>query len=205
MPKKRAKKSSKPTNPYLVKIQLLLGLIFLFFASLLLGSIKLEHGNPKPQVQQFTVTDKINGTVKASKLFTREAKPTDLPQQVIIPQAQINVKITESQIKDGYWEVSDTTANHGIGSAYPGEKGNSVIFAHVRDGLFLNLKNVALGDQIYVLTKNKWYKYQVSEIKRVAPEEIAVVQPTKDERLTLFTCDGYQDEKRLIIVAKPVK
>ena len=61
------------------------------------------------------------------------------------------------------------------------------------------------GDIIYVLTPLKWYRYKVWQIQTVYPSNVSTVAPTKKEVLTLFTCSGFFDEKRLIVKAIPVK
>ena len=50
-----------------------------------------------------------------------------------------------------------------------------------------------------------WYKYKVNKITAVYPNQTQVIMPTKRETLTLYTCTGFYDEKRLIITAVPVK
>ncbi len=147
----------------------------------------------------------VFGPIKISKDLMRNANGTQEPERIVIPSSNIDINITESEVKDGYWETSESTASHGIGSANPGQAGNSVVFAHARPGLFYNLKDVRRDDIIYVLTQKRWYAYKVSEITDVFPNQVEVISPTKDERLTLYTCTGYSDEKRLIVVAKPIK
>ena len=67
------------------------------------------------------------------------------------------------------------------------------------------LANVKKGDLIYALTKDKWYKYKVNKITAVYPNQTQVIMPTKVETLTLYTCTGFYDEKRLIVTALPIK
>lgn len=104
---------------------------------------------------------------------------------------------------NGYWEVSETTASHGLGSAYPGQLGNTVIFAHAREGLFLPLRDIRAETVIYVLTNDRWHRYKTTDVKTVASNQVEVIAPTNDETLTLFTCSGFLDSKRLVVVAKP--
>ena len=129
----------------------------------------------------------------------------DPPTHIIIPSLSIDLPVIEAPVINGYWETSDTSASHGVGSAVPGQDGNMVIFAHARQGLFLPLRNITNGADIYVMTKNKWYQYKVVDTKLVYPNQTEVISPTHDQTLTLYTCDGYFDEKRFIAVAKPVK
>jgi len=126
-------------------------------------------------------------------------------ERITIPKISIDLPVSSSKVINGYWEVFEDRAGWGEGSGYPGELGNQVIFAHARDGLFLPLKDVELGMQIYVLTKGSWFDYEVKEVREVTPDQVEVITPTDDETLTLYTCSGYDDSKRLIVVAKPIE
>ncbi len=126
-----------------------------------------------------------------------------IAERITIPDVSIDIPVSRSRIVNGYWEVFEDRAGWGEGSGYPGEPGNQVIFAHVREGLFLPLKEVEVGMQVYILTENEWYDYEIHEIQEVTPNQIEVIAPTEDETLTLYTCSGYDDSKRLIVSAKP--
>ncbi len=138
----------------------------------------------------------------AGEAFKKVSQESEI-KSIIIPRLNIDLSVAPSKIKNGYWEVSETSASHGEGSANPGENGNVVVFAHAREGLFLGLRGVEKGDTVYILTANRWYKYKVSEIVNVYPNDITTVAPTNSEVLTLFTCSGFFDEKRLIVKAVP--
>lgn len=103
----------------------------------------------------------------------------------------------------GIGKCQKTRLGGGDGSGIPGKEGNQVVFAHAREGLFLPLRSIESGEAIYVFTASKWYRYIVKEIKEVLPTQIEVIAPTEDETLTLYTCSGFSDSKRLIVVAKP--
>ena len=125
-----------------------------------------------------------------------------LPVKIIIPTLSINLDVKKANVVNGFWEVFSDLAAWGTGSGLPGKPGNQVIFAHAREGLFLPLKNVRVGMSIYILTDDNWYGYNVKEIKEVYPNQTEVISPTNDETLTLYTCSGFQDSKRLIVIAK---
>jgi LPXTG-site transpeptidase (sortase) family protein len=133
-----------------------------------------------------------------------EKKGKEKPLRIVIPKLGIDIAIVEAPLVQGSWEVSQRNANHGEGSAYPGQKGNMVIFAHARIHLFLPLHAISKNDDIYVLTDKKWYVYSVNDIIQVVPTQTTLINPTSDERLTLFTCSGFSDEKRLIVIGKRV-
>lgn len=110
----------------------------------------------------------------------------EIPSRIVISDIKIDLLVKPARIINGYWEVFPDTAAWGEGSGLPGSDRNQVIFAHARYGLFLPLKSVKVGMKATVKT--------ISE----------VIAPTQDETLTLYTCSGFNDRKRLIVVAKRV-
>ena len=99
--------------------------------------------------------------IKIDSKLLSDKEPSQPPSRVIIPGLKMDLPIVEAKVVAGIWEISETTASHGIGSANPGENGNIVIFAHARDDLFGPLRNLKQNDIIYILTKDRWYKYEV--------------------------------------------
>lgn len=174
-------------------ILLVLGLILLFPGLFL---------SQPPKGRPFEANSFISEPVKVESGLLREKAQGDLPVRIVIPSVEIDVAVRPARIVNGYWELFDDVAGFGQGSAYPGEVGNTVIFAHTRSGLFINLKNIKKGEGVYVITKDKWFSYQVDKITEVLPSQTEVIAPTPDETLTLYTCSGFADSKRLIVTAK---
>jgi len=125
------------------------------------------------------------------------------PTRIIIPSLFIDVPIQISKVKNGFWEISETTASYGQGSAVPGENSNIVIFAHARPRLFGPLRDITFGSTVYLLTTDSWFQYRVKEIRFVTPTSVEEIKPTTTEELTIFTCSGFFDEKRMIVKAYP--
>jgi LPXTG-site transpeptidase (sortase) family protein len=123
------------------------------------------------------------------------------PTRIIIPEISIDLGIKKAKIINGYWEVFDDSAAWGEGSGELGKPGNMVIFAHDTKGLFYTLKDIKIGDIIYIYGQET-YSYKVTEIKNTIPSDLSVIAPTKDQTLTLYTCSGPLDSKRLVVVAK---
>jgi LPXTG-site transpeptidase (sortase) family protein len=69
----------------------------------------------------------------------------------------------------------------------PGEAGNSVITGH-RDTFFRHLHELEKGDAVLVQRDGKVFRYEVTGKKVVEPDDMSVLQPAKDHRLTLITC-----------------
>jgi sortase A len=87
--------------------------------------------------------------------------------------------------------TDEATLNRAVGwidgTARPGEPGNVGIAGH-RDGFFRGLKDLAVGDRITLETVQRTEEYVIEDITIVTPDEVAVLEPTRDPTLTLVTC-----------------
>jgi sortase A len=72
-------------------------------------------------------------------------------------------------------------------TALPGETGNVVIAGH-RDSFFRPLRNIRVGDDIFVDTSERRVHYRVSWLRVVNAHEISVLDSTDEATLTLITC-----------------
>lgn len=187
------------------RLILLVAGILLVFSSFMLKSqtVKKDEAENKN-----STVNTSNNPITIDKAFlnqvSKKAKEKEPPVKITIPVLSIDLPVKEAKIVNGYWELFDDAAGWGEGSARPDEAGNQVIFAHAREGLFLPLKKIKKGQKIVIYTKDKWYEYNVEEIKEVLPNQVEVIAPTTDETLTLYTCSGFSDSKRLIVVAKRI-
>jgi sortase A len=81
-------------------------------------------------------------------------------------------------------------AGHVPGTALPGQPGNVGITGH-RDTFFRPLRNIQLDDVITLTTLQGEYRYRVVSTEVVSPEDVAVLEPTGGEILTLMTCHPF--------------
>ena len=143
-----------------------------------------------------------NQTVISSNL-TKKPVYRELPLRLIIPSASINLDVEKTPINGTTWEVSSNKVSFGSGTSFLDEThGNTVLFAHARKGLFRDLRNVKLGDKISVIGSENLYAYKIMSIEKILPDEVDKIKSVGDTNLTLFTCEGYGDEYRLMIKAK---
>ncbi len=84
----------------------------------------------------------------------------------------------------------DLGAGHIPGTPLPGRRGN-VSFAGHRNTDFRGLRDIEVGDPIYVETKASTYVYRVSETRIVEPEQVEVVASRGRDELTLVTCHPF--------------
>ena len=100
---------------------------------------------------------------------------------------------------------------HLLGTARPGEIGNSVVVGHSSNypwdrgnykTIFAPLERLMIGDYIQLQRGSQRYVYQVSAKRVVQPTDLAVLGQTTQPQLTLITCTPIGTTlRRLIVVA----
>ncbi len=130
--------------------------------------------------------------------MTRVVSRGGLPTRVVIPAAQVDTPVVELGVvlEEGepQWQTAWRAAGHHMDSALPGQPGNMVITGHVsvadRGNLavFAELGGLAVGDAIDVSSGEATYRYQVTGVEVVAPEEVGVLRSDSSSTVTLITC-----------------
>jgi len=149
---------------------------------------------------------------------------TSAPTRIVIPSINLDAPVVEVGWRiverDGQttteWEVADYAVGFHIGSAYPGNVGNTVLSGHhnIRGKVFRYLVNVNPGDLIILYADGRPYSYRV-ESKQILSEKYASDEQRRrnaeligyfpDERLTLVTCWPYtSNTHRVVVIARPV-
>jgi sortase A len=82
-------------------------------------------------------------------------------------------------------------AGHLPDSALPGDSGNVVIAGH-RDTFFRKLKDIQKEDMVALTTPEGTHLYSVDTMQVIEPTETTVLDPTKEDVLTLVTCYPFQ-------------
>jgi LPXTG-site transpeptidase (sortase) family protein len=124
------------------------------------------------------------------------------PQQVIIKDVAINLPLIPSKVTDDSWETTYQGASYLASSPIPGQEGNSIIYAHNWMSLFGNLTKVKPGQTVEIVYANRSKrKFIVSKTAVVSPTESTILAQSKDKRVTLYTCTGFLDSKRFVVVA----
>jgi len=142
----------------------------------------------------------FNGTVTET-VIKQYAKPV----RIEIPDLKIDLPIEEGGIQDEVWSISEKGATHLNISENPGGKGNIVIYGHNKNKLFGPIRWIKNETIIKVFNADGVeYDYKVTERVEVKPTDLSYVLPKNEETLTLYTCSGFADSKRLIVVAKRI-
>lgn len=116
----------------------------------------------------------------------------------------VSEDILPQTYENGVWSIPATAAAHLVTSAYPYEPNNIIIYGHNTWAVFAKLKNVQKADLVKLTLANGSERiYEIIEITEVTPDKIEYLKPTQSETLTIYTCAGWMDSKRLIIRAVP--
>lgn len=129
---------------------------------------------------------------------TRPSQPPEGPIRIRIPKIDVDKIVVYGDDPEA---LKQGVGQH-IGSANPGQIGNMVLSAHndIYGEIFRSLDKLEAGDEVLVSTVSKEYKYVVGSRSVVKPDEIWVLDPTNDRRLTLISCYPYRVNNRRIVV-----
>lgn len=142
-------------------------------------------------------------TVKPLPETPKEPVASFFPVQILIPKVKINLPVFSGRAEGEDWEISETGASYLLGSGIPGQKGNVVVFGHNKNSLLGPARWLGKGDEIKLINqKNEEFIYRVIEKKTVSSKQVDILAPSEDARLTLYTCSGFLDKERLVLVAE---
>jgi sortase A len=129
--------------------------------------------------------------------------PNGLIGRVSIPRLRLTAIVREGTAE----KTLSLAAGHIPGTALPGVNGNVAIAGH-RDTLFRGLRGIQKGDMIEFEALNGNFQYQVDSTEIVMPEDVGVLNPGPQPKLTLVTCYPFDyigsAPKRFIVKASQV-
>jgi LPXTG-site transpeptidase (sortase) family protein len=169
-----------------------------------------------PATSNIIATPEVEPLVYPTQVITSLIALPDIPRGtfVVVPTAQIQAPIVRAYRSGHSWDVSQLAryAGHLDGTSAPGETGNVVLAGHVElangiAGPFARLKEVAVGDAVYLLQNGVQIAYTVTDAHYTDEYDIGLVQPTPDDRVTLITCDSYDFisnvyQRRFVVIAR---
>jgi len=127
------------------------------------------------------------GARQAASMASPKPSPPDAIDGLIgrleIPRLGLSTIVVEGASKT----TLRRAVGHISGTALPGQPGNIGISGH-RDTFFRPLRNIERHDIILLTTVLGEYRYRVVSMRIVGPNDVAVLNPSGDEILTLVTC-----------------
>jgi sortase A len=152
-----------------------------------------------------SVADPDTSTWAAKRLaeYRKSLGHREVPDAVLrIPKLKLEVPVYEG--------TSETTLNRGAGriagtAEIESLAGNVGIAAH-RDGFFRPLKDIAVGDAIFIDTVRATRQYRVTHLDIVDPSDVHVLADASGATVTLVTCYPFyfvgSAPKRFIVRAR---
>ncbi len=155
-------------------------------------------GGARPNLQE--IPEHLRPVVQ-SRLNTPATAPTPSavsPVNVRIPTLGINHPV----VMGDDWEELKRGIGHRLGSANPGARGNMILSAHndTYGEIFRHLDQLEAGDEVFVATMAREYRYVVRESQIVSPTDVWVMASTQNPTLTLISCYPYMVNTHRIVV-----
>ncbi|HZU05434.1 MAG TPA: class F sortase [Chloroflexota bacterium] len=121
------------------------------------------------------------------------------PVWITIPRIRVDSKVLPVGVQNGEYQVPSWEVGYHADSAKPGLPGNSVFNGHLETinagRVFARLKELRVGDAVYVYTPSHRLDWVVREVRTVPNTDYSFIQPTADTRITLYTCAGRYDPR----------
>lgn len=138
----------------------------------------------------------------AVELNGSETYSVKTPTELIIPDTKIDLLIVPTKTSEKSWETTNKGVSYLTKSPVPGQLGNSILYGHNWSNLLGNLKLVKPGQIIKIKYSDFSEKqFEVKYKLEVTPDDVSVLDNTEDFRITLYTCSGFFDLKRLVVIA----
>jgi len=176
---------------FFANLFILAGICLLFFSSLHLW----QRNNPnRLAFSSVSMPDNVSS----------EQTAVLLPTSLSISALDIHLPVVPAAHKEGHWETTTKGVSFLTSSANPGEIGNSIFYGHNYKNILGNLKKAKPGDNIAVnKSDGSIQNYRVEYVQVVSPDTVGILDSAGDRRLTLYTCTGFLDSKRLVVTAFP--
>lgn len=115
------------------------------------------------------------------------------PNGLGIPSLNISLPI-ENHPRQAIWPVSSTGVIH--------INDTNIYYGHNWPNLLGKIKKISIGDTILIHTSSgDTIEYQIEKIESVWPNQPDILNQDQNTKIVLYTCTGFFDTKRLVIVA----
>ena len=143
-----------------------------------------------------------------------QAQLTELAQQVVAPQRlpapshlfipwKVDADITSQRLLNGRWVIAENGVSYLEDSGRPGEETPVVLYGHNTREQLGNIRAMVGGEPITLTTEDgAVHRYDVETIQEVDPANTSILKEVSGDRLIMYTCSGFWDSRRWVVVAK---
>lgn len=131
-----------------------------------------------------------------------EAEKETLPIQFVMPDQRIDLTVIPAQIQNQEWQLS----NQGVSllqTSIPSNESNGLImYGHNWRSLLGNLHKAKIGQKINLIyADGNVAQYTIQSMVTVSPSRLDVLNLAKADTLLVYTCTGFLDSERLVVLA----
>lgn len=138
-----------------------------------------------------------------ARIENQSSTQSSPPTFIYIPNLSFGIRVEQTGIRGGIWQIAPDSASHLKISANPGENGNIIIYAPNSEERFGKILNLKENDIITITSfDGTTHAYTVQALHIVNPNNSEVLK-NEGERLTLYTSLGFGGAKRFVVVATP--
>lgn len=128
------------------------------------------------------------------------------PVSIRLSSLERTLPIIPATIQNNKWDLTDRGVSYLTSSVLPGEQGNSILYGHNWTNLLGSLNKMRPGQNIEINYSNGMKRiFSIDTMVEVDPSQTNILNQTTDKRITLYTCSGFLDSKRLVVVGKLVE
>ncbi len=128
--------------------------------------------------------------------------PTGSPTQISIPSQHIQLSLFPAIVVDNHWPTTTQGVSLEVNPSQ--DKNNSyIMYGHNWPSLLGNLHKVEVGDVLLLhYEEGQEKQFRIEKMLIIAPTQLEVLQEAKENTVLLYTCTGFLDRLRLVVVAK---
>lgn len=192
MPKRKITKPSPRSKKKSRKISLLTKALFLSGIILILI----------PSI--FYLNETIQLTFFTPRVTHERTSNEPRPINITIPAVNIDLPIIDTALSGNTWQIADNGVSHLAISGRPGESTTDILYAHNTNDRFGPIRWLSVGQTLQLTTADKKvHSYTIVQTLQVDPTATKILVDQKGETLILYTCAGFADLQRFIVIAKP--
>lgn len=128
---------------------------------------------------------------------------SDIPVRLRLPSLSLDLAVIPAYKTDSRWPTTSRGISYLASSPLPGDIGNSIFYGHNWVHILGQLKNSQINDPlIIVYSDGRTKNFSVTEVKTVGPNATEILDPAAVPQITLYTCTGFLDTRRLVVIAR---
>ncbi len=126
------------------------------------------------------------------------------PRVLEIPSLNIKLNVIPATISNNKWSETENSLGYLTSSVLPNTNGNAVFYGHNRPAVLGKLNKIKIGDVVEITSGDGVVsKFDVYDKFEVTPDQTHILNNSETPKITIYTCSGFFDLKRFVVLAKP--